>query len=82
MIKELEPGQRKAFVLMEYIIDENGKTIFANAISGGNEKMNLKIERAFTDMAIWTPALRQGKNVPFKLKQTIRSTIKSRKLKT
>ncbi len=71
MIKELEPGQRKAFVLMEYIIDENGKTIYANAISGGNEKMNLKIEQAFTNMALWTPALRQGKNVPFKLKQTI-----------
>jgi murein L,D-transpeptidase YafK len=71
MIKELEPGQRKAFVLMEYIIDENGRTIYANAISGGNDKMNLKIEKAFTTMALWTPALRQGKNVPFKLKQTI-----------
>ncbi|MEJ0080656.1 MAG: L,D-transpeptidase family protein [Puia sp.] len=71
MIKELDPGSAKAFVLMEYIVDENGKTIYANAISGGNEKMNLKIEKAFTDMALWTPALRQGKNVPFKLKQTI-----------
>jgi murein L,D-transpeptidase YafK len=71
MIKELDPGQRKAFVLMEYIIDENGKTIYANAISGGNEKMNLKIEKAFTDMALWTPALRLGKTVPFKLKQNI-----------
>ena len=71
MIKELDPGQRKAFVLMEYIIDENGKTIYANAISGGNEKMNQKIEKAFTDMALWTPAIRQGKSVPFKLKQTI-----------
>ncbi|HEY2649180.1 MAG TPA: L,D-transpeptidase family protein [Puia sp.] len=71
MINELEPGQRKAFVLMEYIIDENGRTIYANAISGGNEKMNLQIEKAFTGMSIWTPAVRQGKNVPFKLKQTI-----------
>ena len=71
MIRELEPGQRKAFVLMEYIIDENGKTIFANAISGGNDAMNLKIEKAFTGMALWSPALRQGKTVPFKLKQTI-----------
>ncbi len=71
MIKELEPGQRKAFVLMEYIIDENGKTIYANAISGGNEKMNLKIEKAFTGMALWTPAFRQGKTVPIKLKQNI-----------
>jgi murein L,D-transpeptidase YafK len=71
MIKELEPGQRKAFVLVEYIIDENGKTIYANAISGGNEKMDLKIEKAFTDMALWSPATRLGKNVPFKLKQNI-----------
>jgi murein L,D-transpeptidase YafK len=71
MIKELEPGQRKAFVLMEYIIDDNGKTVYANAISGGNDKMNQKIERAFTSMALWTPAIRQNKNVPIKLKQTI-----------
>ena len=71
MIKELEPGQSKAFVLMEYIIDENGKTIYANAISGGNNKMNLKIEKAFTNMSLWVPAIRQGKNVPIKLKQNI-----------
>ena len=71
MIKELEPGQRKAFILMEYIIDDNGKTIYANAISGGNEKMNQKIEKAFTDMALWAPAVRQGKAVPIKLKQNI-----------
>lgn len=71
MIQELDPGQRKAFVLMEYIIDENGKTIYANAISGGNDKMNLKIQKAFTGMGLWSPAIRQGKTVPIKLKQTI-----------
>jgi murein L,D-transpeptidase YafK len=71
MITELEPGQRKAFVLMEYIIDDNGKTVYANAISGGNDKMNLKIEKDFTGMALWSPAIRLGKNVPIKLKQTI-----------
>ncbi len=71
MVNELDPGQSKAFILMEYIIDENGKTIYANAISGGNERMNLKIEKAFTDMALWAPASRQGKNVPIKMKQTI-----------
>jgi len=57
--------------LMEYIIDDNGKTIYANAISGGNEKMNLKIEKAFTNMPLWIPAIRQGKNVPIKLKQNL-----------
>ena len=71
MVKELDPGQSKAFVLLEYIIDDNGKTIYANAISGGNERMNQKIENAFTGMGLWTPANRQNKNVPIKLKQTI-----------
>ena len=71
MIKELEPGQRKAFVLIEYIIDDNGKTIYANALSGGNEHMNQKIKKAFIDMPLWSPAVRQGKNVPIKLKQNI-----------
>ncbi len=71
MVKELDPGQRRAFVLMEYIIDENGKTIYANALSGGNDRMNLKLEKAFTDMPLWTPAVRLGKTVPIKLKQNM-----------
>jgi hypothetical protein len=33
--------------------------------------MNFKIEKAFTSLALWSPAVRQGKTVPFKLKQTI-----------
>ena len=71
MIKMLDPGQTKAYVLMEYIIDENGKTIYANALSGGNERMNEQIEKAFTGMSLWSPAVRQGKTVPIKLKQNI-----------
>jgi murein L,D-transpeptidase YafK len=77
MVKELEPGQKKAFILMEFIIDENGKTIYANAISGGNDKMNEKIEKAFTGMPLWNPALRQGKTVPIKLKQNIMVEVSS-----
>jgi murein L,D-transpeptidase YafK len=71
MTKELDPGQTKTFILMEFIIDGNGKTIFANAISGGNDKMNEKLEKSFTGMPLWTPALRQGKPVPIKLKQNL-----------
>jgi hypothetical protein len=71
MVKLLDPGQTKAYILMEYIIDENGKTIYANAISGGNERMNEQLEKAFTGMALWSPAVRQGKTVPIKLKQNI-----------
>lgn len=71
MVKELEPGQKKAFVMVEYIIDSEGKPVYANAISGGNDTMNEKIEQAFLKMQPWLPAMRSGKNVAIKLKQTI-----------
>ena len=71
MVKELEPGKTKAFVLVEFIIDDKGKTIYANALSGGNDNMRDKIEKAFLNMAAWTPAERQRKPVPMKMKQTV-----------
>jgi murein L,D-transpeptidase YafK len=71
MIKELSDGQKKAFVMVEYIIDNDGKTVYANVLSGGNENMNEKIEQAFMKMNPWTPATKSGRNVSVKLKQTI-----------
>jgi len=71
MVKELGRGQNKAFVMVEYIIDGDGKTVFANTLSGGNPEMNGKIEQAFMGLPTWLPAMRGGKNVPIKLKQTI-----------
>ena len=57
--------------MVEYIIDESGKTVFANTLSGGNETMNAKIEEAFMAMPTWLPAMRGNRNVPIKLKQTV-----------
>ncbi len=71
MVQELNKGQSKAFVMVEYIIDSDGKTVYANVLSGGNEVMNGKIEDAFMQMPPWTPASRAGKAVPIKLKQTV-----------
>jgi len=70
-IKELEEGQSKAFVMVEYIIDQQGKPVYAKVIRGGNDGMNEKIEDAFMNMPQWSPAVRTGKNVAIKLKQTI-----------
>ncbi|HTQ64861.1 MAG TPA: L,D-transpeptidase family protein [Puia sp.] len=71
MINDLEPGQRKTYVMVEYIIDKTGKPVYANVISGGNDKMNEDIEQTFLKMPGWLPAMRSGMNVPIKLKQTI-----------
>jgi murein L,D-transpeptidase YafK len=71
MIQELAKGQTKAFVMVEYIIDTEGKCVYAAALSGGNEQMNGKIEDAFMQMPLWTPATKSGKPAAIKLKQTV-----------
>jgi len=70
-IKDLDEGQTKAFVMVEYIIDSTGKAAYAKVIRGGNDTMNEKIEDAFLAMPQWSPAHRLGTNVPIRLKQTI-----------
>lgn len=70
-VKELEEGQTKAFIMVEYIIDQQGKPVYAKVIRGGNETMNEKIEDSFMNMPQWAPASRLGKNVAIKLKQTV-----------
>jgi murein L,D-transpeptidase YafK len=70
-IKDLEEGQTKAFIMVEYIIDQEGRPVYAKVIRGGNDTMNEKIEDAFLKMPQWSPATRLGKNVAIRLKQTI-----------
>jgi murein L,D-transpeptidase YafK len=70
-MKDLENGQSKTFVLVEYIIDNEGNPVYSRVIRGGNDEMNERIEAAFLKMAPWTPAIVSGKKVPIKLKQTI-----------
>lgn len=69
-IKDLA-GQTKAFVMVEYVIDSTGKTVYARAIRGGNDVMNEKIEDAFLGMPQWAPATHAGSHVAIRLKQTV-----------
>jgi murein L,D-transpeptidase YafK len=69
-IKDLA-GQTKAFVMVEYVIDSTGKTVYARAIRGGNDIMNEKIEDAFLTMPQWAPATHLGSHVAMRLKQTV-----------
>jgi murein L,D-transpeptidase YafK len=71
MLKELDEGQRKTFVMVEYIIDSSGRSVYARVLRGGNDDMNEKIEAAFLNMPQWEPAKRQGLDIGIKLKQTI-----------
>jgi hypothetical protein len=65
---------KKTFVMVEFIIDKDGKTAYAKVIKGGNDELNDKIQEKFESMPIWKPATRGEKNVAIKLKQSLEIT--------
>lgn len=71
MIPLLEENQKKTYVMVEFIIDKDGKPAYAKVIKGGNDAMNDKLQENFENMPAWTPATRLDKNVAIKLKQSI-----------
>ena len=71
MAAYLEDEQTTSYVLIEFIIDDQGKAIWAQVIKGGNDVMNEKLEEKFEKMPDWKPAVRLEKNVAVKLKQTV-----------
>jgi murein L,D-transpeptidase YafK len=67
----LNKDMKKTFVMVEFIIDQSGKTAYAKVIKGGNDEMNDKIQEMFENMPVWKPATRGEKNVAIKLKQSL-----------
>ena len=70
-VKDLDQGQTKAFIMVEYVIDSVGKAVYAKVTRGGNDVVNEKIEDAFLSMPQWSPAERGAVHVPIRLKQTV-----------
>ncbi|HEV9036814.1 MAG TPA: L,D-transpeptidase family protein [Puia sp.] len=70
-VKDLDAGQTKAFIMVEYVIDSVGRPVYARVTRGGNEVVNEKIEDAFLAMPQWSPAAHGTAHVPIKLKQTV-----------
>ena len=70
-VKDLDAGQTKAFIMVEYVIDSVGKPVYAKVTRGGNDVVNEKIEDAFLNMPQWSPAQRGYAHVPIRLKQTV-----------
>jgi murein L,D-transpeptidase YafK len=68
---QLPPEQKKSFVMVEYIVDKEGKVILPRVLKGANNEMNNLIIERFEAMPRWSPAVRLDKNVPIRLKQTI-----------
>jgi len=70
----LNKDMKKTFVMVDFIIDQSGKTAYAKVIKGGNDEMNDKIQEMFENMPVWKPATRGEKNVAIKLKQSLEIT--------
>ena len=71
MTNYLGEDQPKAYVMVEFIIDKEGRPANAKVIKGGNEDLNEKLEEKFEKMPVWSPAVRMDKNVAVRLKQSI-----------
>lgn len=67
----LPQGQRAAYVVIDYIIDKEGKPVYAKVVKGGNEDLNDELEKKFEGMPQWKPAIRQEQPVAMRLKQTV-----------
>jgi len=67
----LDKDQQRTYVMIEFIIDKDGKPINAKVLKGGNEEMNEMLEIKFEKMQQWTPAVRLGKQVAIRLKQSL-----------
>jgi len=71
MAQYLEEEQKKAYVMIEFVVDKNGKPGYAKVLKGGNEELNDKLMDAFDKMPDWIPAVRLEQNVAVKLKQSL-----------
>ncbi|GAO44460.1 L,D-transpeptidase family protein [Flavihumibacter petaseus] len=67
----LSEDQHTAYVLIEFIVNKNGKVLNPKILKGGNDLLNEKLLDALETMPDWAPAIREEKAVPMKLKQTI-----------
>ncbi|MBZ5855873.1 L,D-transpeptidase family protein [Flavihumibacter profundi] len=71
----LKEDQHTAYILVEFIVDKNGKVLNPKILKGGNDQLNEYLLDALEQMPDWKPAVRDERNtpvnVPMKLKQTI-----------
>lgn len=71
LVPFLNEEQHSAYVLVEFIVDQKGKVLNPRILKGGNDLLNENLLDALEMMPDWKPAIREGKDVPMKLKQTI-----------
>lgn len=71
MIPFLPNGMQKVYLKLEFVVDKEGNTIYADVIQGGMRKINEKVIDHFLKDCKWTPAVKDGQPVVSKLVQSL-----------
>ncbi|MBI2730596.1 MAG: L,D-transpeptidase family protein [Sphingobacteriales bacterium] len=75
LIKEMIPllpyGIQKVYLKLEFVVDKEGNTIYAEVVQGGMKKINEKVIDHFLKECKWTPAMKDGQPVVSKLVQSL-----------
>jgi murein L,D-transpeptidase YafK len=71
MIPLLPPGTPKVYMMVEFVVDKEGNTIFAQISKGGYKKINDKVIDRFVKECKWNPAVKDNQPVVSKLVQSL-----------
>ncbi len=66
----LDDVQRKAFIYTEFVVNTDGTVTNVTITKGGNEIINDVLKTRLEQTTNWTPALKNGVSVPYKMTQT------------
>lgn len=67
----LDENVRRAFVYVEFVVDADGAITNVSVAKGGNDAMADIIVKRFEKMPKWTPAIKDNREVAYKMYQTV-----------
>ncbi|MGE5106086.1 MAG: L,D-transpeptidase family protein [Sphingobacteriales bacterium] len=71
MIPLLPQGTQKVYLMVEFVVDKEGNTIYAEVTKGGYRKINEKVIDRFIKECKWNPAVKDNQPVVSRLVQSL-----------
>lgn len=71
MVPLLPPNVQRIYLKLEFVVDEEGNTVYADVVQGGLKRINEKVIDHFKKNCKWEPAIKNGQAVPSKLVQSL-----------
>lgn len=71
MIPLLPQGIQKVYLMVEFVVDKEGNTVYAEVTKGGHRKINEKVIDHFIKECKWNPAVKDNQPVVSRLVQSL-----------